>query len=225
VVQERYRDEYLAKYPSLKEKAGKFRVLPNGFDPNDFAGITARKFDRWTVVYTGSISYPRDPEPFFRAWKLACERSEEFRKNAGCLFMGEFDSRFKALAPQYIMDGLNVESFRPREAVYAAQRGAGALLLISEGYVTGKVYEYLASNRPILALTDGNDLVKLISSARAGTCGSPGDIEGIARSLLGLFDSRNQPFVPDAEYVSRFDRRRITGELADLFNDLIRPHL
>jgi glycosyltransferase involved in cell wall biosynthesis len=225
VVQDRYRDEYLNKYASLKTESGKFHILPNGFDQNDFSNIAPRKFDRWTVVYTGSISYPRDPEPFFKAWKLACERSSDFKSSAGCLFMGEFDSRFKAMAPEYIMDGLVIEGFKPRDDVYAAQMGAGVLLLIAEGYVTGKVYEYLATNRPILALTDGSDLVKLIDGAHAGKCVIPADIEGIAHTLLELFESRDRPYKPDSAYLARFDRRRITGELADLFNDLIRTRV
>jgi glycosyltransferase involved in cell wall biosynthesis len=225
VVQERYRDEYLEKYPVLKPESGKFRVLANGFDPRDFEGIKPRPFDQWCVVYTGSISYPRDPEPFFKAWKIARDKSEEFRYGAGCLFMGEFDSRFHALAPSYIMNGLGVESFRPREEVYSAQIGAGALLLISEGYVTGKVYEYLASRRPILALTDGADLKELVGKSGAGLCVSPGDIDEIARTLLDLFQSRSRPFTPDTSYIARFDRKHITGELADLLNDLIDRHV
>ncbi len=229
VVQQRYIDEYLAKYPSLKDKAHEFRILPNGFDTNDFEGIQADRRedgDRWTVVYTGSISYPRDPEPFFRGWKIACERSEEFRSKAWCRFMGEFDSRFHAMAPKYIMANLEVEGFRDREVVYASQLGAGALLLIAEGYVTGKVYEYLAATLrgagPILAITKGKDLVDLISEARAGVSVDPDDPSGIAQALLDLFESRDKPLEPDAQYLSRYDRRRIAGELANLFNDLIR---
>jgi glycosyltransferase involved in cell wall biosynthesis len=221
VVQAEYRDEYLEKYPSLRGSAGKFNILPNGFDPEDFRDVAPRVFERWTIVYTGSIGYPRDPEPFLAGWKRACERSEGFRKGAGCLFMGEFDSRFHALAPRYIMDALEVEGFRPREAVYAAQRGAGALLLISEGYVTGKTYEYLAAGRPILAITEGKDLVELISDARAGKIVSPGDPDKVADALLELFEAREEPQKPGEALLSRFDRRRITGDLANLFNDLL----
>ncbi len=221
VVQSRYRDEYLQKYPSLQSQVGKFHVLPNGFDSNDFAGIEPRGFDRWSVVYTGSIGYPRDPEPFFIGWKIACERSSEFRENAGCLFMGEFDSRFHELAPKYIMANLNVEGFKRREAVYAAQLGAGALLLIAEGYVTGKAYEYIAAGRPILAITEGSDLIELLERSRSGLSVSPGNPEAIADALIDLYSKRESPFQPDGDYIARFDRRRITGELADLFNDLI----
>ncbi len=224
VVQERYRDEYLAKYPSLTADADKFRILPNGFDPTDFEGIEPRKFDRWTVVYTGSIGYPRDPEPFFKGWKLACEQNEGFRKGAGCLFMGEFDSRFHELAPKYIMEGLVVEGFQSRETVYAAQLGAGALLLISEGYVTGKAYEYIATGRPSIAITDGEDLIDLLSRTRTGVHVSAGDPDKIAGTLIELFELRDHPFVPDTGALSRYDRRLITGELAVLFNDLIARH-
>ena len=221
VVQARYRDEYLQKYPVLKSDEDKFRILPNGFDPNDYAGITPRKFDLWTVVYTGSISYPRDPEPFFKGWKIACESSDEFRDHAGCLFMGEFDSRFHELAPKFITENLAIEGFQTRDSVYASQLGAGSLLLIAEGYVTGKAYEYLASERPILAVTDGGDLIELIEKSRAGICVTPSEPGKIAEALLDQFASRNQPSDRDNEFLSRFNRRRITGELAKLFDDIV----
>jgi len=224
VVQRRYMHEYLEKYPLLRDVADKFHILPNGFDPNDFEGITPRKFDKWTVVYTGSISYPRDPEPFFIAWNLARQNSEEFRKGAQCLFMGEFDRRFRDLARKYIMENMQVEGFRNRSEVYSAQLGAGALLLIAEGYVTGKAYEYLASSliagRPVLAITEGVDLIKLVSSAGSGECVKPGNPEIIADVLSGMFESRNEPVEPDRDFLTRYDRQRITGELAEIFNDL-----
>jgi len=226
VVQARYRDEYLEKYHSLKTRENKFHILPNGFDPADFDGITPRKYrskdgsDRWTVVYTGSIGYPRDPEPFFKGWKIACDKSPEFKDHAGCLFMGDFDSGFHELAPRYIMSNMLVEGFKKRDEVYSAQLGAGALLLIAEGYVTGKAYEYLAANRPILAITDGKDLVDLIENSRSGRCISPGNPEKIGRALLEMYESRNKAFSPDLDYLSNYDRRKITGSLAQLLNDL-----
>lgn len=222
VVQDQYKEEYLKKYPSLLQCSEKIQVFPNGFDPGDFEGVTPRKFDRWTVVYTGSISYPRDPEPFFKGWKLACERSDNFRANAGCLFMGEFDSRFHAMVSEYIMEGLMVESFQPRQAVYSAQSGSHALLLISEGYVTGKAYEYLASGKPVIALTEGPDLIRLMEKSGVGYAVRPDDINGIAMLLLKLFENRGNPIQPDKAYINQFDRRQIVARLSNLFNELIK---
>ena len=221
VVQTRYRDEYFDKYPALKKESDKFHILPNGFDPNDFQGIEPRKFDLWTVVYTGSISYPRDPEPFFRGWKMACEKSAEFRDGAACLFMGEFDSRFHELAPKYITKNISLEGFQTRDAVYSSQLGAGSLLLIAEGYVTGKAYEYLASGRPILSITDGTDLIDLIGKSRAGVCVTQADPGKIAEALVDQFNSRNHSPDRDQNYLNQFDRRRITGGLAKLFDDIV----
>jgi len=220
VVQQRYRDEYMEKYLSLTGNEDKFHILPNGFDPTDFEGIKPREFDHWTIVYTGSISYPRDPEPFFRGWKIACDRSEEFARDARCLFMGEFSSRFHELAPKYIMNNLAIEGYQRRDTVYSAQLGAGALLLIAEGYVTGKAYEYLAAGRPVLAVTRGRDLIELIDKSGAGMSVSPENPDGIADALLDLFAKRNETFQPDSSYLTRYDRRHITAELAELFDDL-----
>ncbi len=225
VVQGRYSEEYLEKYPSLNKHSDKFKILPNGFDPSDFEGIKPRSYDKWTVVYTGSIGYPRDPVPFFRAWKIACDKSTEFKTNAGCLFMGEFDSNFHELAPSHIGDNLLIEGFQDRDSVLSSQLGAGALLLIAEGYVTGKAYEYLAAVTrgagPILSITTGGDLIDLVNDSKTGFCIAPDDPSGLAARLLELYDSRDKSVNVNHEFLARYDRRKITGELAEIFNDLI----
>ncbi|MCK4720504.1 hypothetical protein KAU08_07585, partial [bacterium] len=105
--------------------------------------------------------------------------------------------------------------------VYSSQLGAGSLLLIAEGYITGKAYEYLASGRPILAITGGEDLIELIDRSHAGVCLSPDDPDKIADALIQQFNSRDQAFDIDTDFLKQYDRRRITGELAKLFNDII----
>ncbi|HEX9744596.1 MAG TPA: glycosyltransferase [bacterium] len=220
VVQPRYMDEYIDKYPILDSHSDKFHVLPNGFDPGDIEKIDPRKFSRWTLVYTGSISYPRNPEPFLRGWKLACEKSSEFKNNAGCLFMGEFNSRFHEMAPGFIAQGLETEGFKERGDVYSAQLGSGALLLLSEGYVTGKAYEYLAAKKPILAITDGTDLAELVLRSRSGAVISPSKINKIADTLITLYENRNVSFEPDKDFLAKYDRRKITADLASIFNGL-----
>ena len=92
--------------------------------------------------------------------------------------------------------------------------------MIAEGYVTGKAYEYLAAGRPVLAVTRGRDLTELIDKSSAGTSVSPENPEGIADALLELFARRNESFHPDSSYLTRYDRRHITAELAELFDDL-----
>ncbi|MCX6645486.1 MAG: hypothetical protein NTY09_03885 [bacterium] len=93
--------------------------------------------------------------------------------------------------------------------------------MIAEGYVTGKAYEYLASGRPILSITDGGDLIELIEKSRSGVCVTPSEPGKIADALIDQFNSRNQPLVRNNEYLNRFNRRLLTGELAKLFNDII----
>jgi glycosyltransferase involved in cell wall biosynthesis len=70
-------------------------------------------------------------------------------------------------------------------------------------------------------VTDGEDLIELISRGRAGECVSPGDPETIAATLLDMFESGGRPLDRDENFIQRFSRRKITGELAELFNEII----
>ena len=66
------------------------------------------------------------------------------------------------------------------------QRAAGTLVLITSrnrGEATGKLYEYIAAGRPIIALAEGNEAARIIAETNTGVLVSPDDSEAIAAAL------------------------------------------
>ena len=97
--------------------------------------------------------------------------------------------------------------------------------------VRGKVYEYLASGRRILALVPQGEMADLIRRTGAGIVCAPDDVACIRRALLRLFtehtstgmvisgEERSGRFAEDNILdIRSFERRALTGKLADCMN-------
>jgi glycosyltransferase involved in cell wall biosynthesis len=90
--------------------------------------------------------------------------------------------------------------------------------------LSGKVFEYMAVRKPILAAVPDGDLRDLIARARLGWSVDPEDVGGMKRLLLQLIQAkRNGTWEVDAdqEYIAQFERRALTGQMARLLDSLL----
>jgi glycosyltransferase involved in cell wall biosynthesis len=97
------------------------------------------------------------------------------------------------------------------------------LLLVPPGAVsstTTKLFEYLATGRPILALSAQSAAADLIRELDAGVVVPPEDPHTIAHACEQLYEQWKAGDLPTRadERVRRYDRRALTGELGALFD-------
>jgi hypothetical protein len=114
------------------------------------------------------------------------------------------------------------------------QREADALLLLiprASGHgpaiVSGKVFEYVAARRPILAIVPPEGAAaELVRGLAAGPVHDPEDVAGIARSLESLLDEWRRDGLPDRDYAEedceRISRRARARELAAVLERVTR---
>ncbi|MGZ4402562.1 MAG: glycosyltransferase family 4 protein, partial [Gaiellaceae bacterium] len=129
-------------------------------------------------------------------------------------------------------DRLEVIPYAPRRKSLELQRDSEVLLLLipdaggrGKGVLSGKVFEYLAAERPILALVPPDGAAAdLIRNANAGVVVAPDDVEGIAAALRELHARwrsgglEEAPLAP--EWKARVSRRARVQELAELLERL-----
>ena len=167
---------------------GRLEVIENGCDYEDFAGLAYRPGSRFRITHTGSFFGSRDPRPFLDA--LA--RSDDV---VVARFVGDFRASDRSYAERLgLGDRLELVPYLPRERALALQRDSEALLLLipeaegrGRGVLSGKVFEYLAAERPILAAVpvDG-EAAALLSETGAGVVVDPTDVDGLAAALAAL---------------------------------------
>lgn len=168
------------------------RHVPNGFDP---AAQVAEQLppeydpDRLTLVHTGPLLGPRgrDPRPLLAALGRLRDEQPELGAQLQLLVAGrsEFDEA-AVLAEAGLGDAVRHLSYLPRPQALALQRAATALVLLTSNArceATGKLYEYLFSGRPIIALADGNEAARIVTETGTGVAVPPHDVEAITAAL------------------------------------------
>jgi len=131
-----------------------------------------------------------------------------------------------------LADRVELIPYVPRRRSLELQRDSDVLLLLipeasgrGRGVLSGKVFEYLAAERPVLALVPPDGAAaKLVLDAGAGVVAPPEDVDAIRTALVDLHE-RWQSGALDgnplsAEWRERLSRTSRVEELADLLRSL-----
>jgi glycosyltransferase involved in cell wall biosynthesis len=162
-------------------------TVSNAWDPEIQAGGAPElEPGTFSVVHAGSLSHRnrRDPTALLAALEQLTDTPLRLVL-AGRLVGGDRE-RLAALSPAAARLVRHVGEL-DRPATIALQRAADVLLLLVTGpqrsIVTGKLFEYLAAGRPILAVSDPNEATRIVRETQTGEVVSPWDPDAIATAL------------------------------------------
>lgn len=135
----------------------KCHIITDGYDPGPYAAAIARRpAGKFRLLYTGTM-YQGAREPYHVI--DAVQRLG--RNDIECLFVGGIDGTYRNYVEKIGATGIvTFLPHQPHDEVIALQKGADVLLLLGwqGGYqVPGKFFEYVAAQRPIIAITNGRD--------------------------------------------------------------------
>jgi glycosyltransferase involved in cell wall biosynthesis len=210
-------------------------VIMNGYDPDDLPADlhVAPEAERFTLVYTGMLyEGRRTPMMVFRALdELSRQGAVNLKRVAVKLFGRNLSiaqrelNEFPELSPSVELGG----EIGYQESL-VAQRRASVLLLLewpdprAAGVLTGKIFEYLAAGRPILAIgpRDG-EIDQILRTTGRGILAST--VEELTSEIKTLYDEFCMfgPRRVDVQNSSmeQFGRRAMTARLADVFRSTV----
>ncbi len=207
---------------------GVVRTIANGCDFDDFAGLEYRPAARFRITHTGSFFGKRDPRPFLQAL-------HDSGLDAVARFVGDFRASDLEWAQSLgLGDRLQLVGYAPHGESLRLQRDSEALLLLipeaggrGKGVLSGKVFEYLAGGRPILAVVPPDGAAaRLIRDTGAGVVVAPDDVAGIREALESLharYRDGGLPAVELSESVRRhLSRQARVEETAGLLREVVR---
>jgi glycosyltransferase involved in cell wall biosynthesis len=178
--------------------------VPNAWDP-DLDDLLAQadgpEFDPDTVniVHAGKLyiegSNRRDPGPLGPALRLLLESRPDAASRLRIMVAGRLDPKEE----RYLSDLDPAGMIRhlgqlPHDTMLALERRADALLLVTApelvSLATGKLFEYLAAGRPIIALAHGNEAARIVEETGTGVTLPMDDSEGLARAFEAALDGK-----------------------------------
>jgi glycosyltransferase involved in cell wall biosynthesis len=206
---------------------GVVRTIANGCDFDDFAGLEYQPAERFRITHAGSFFGKRDPRPFLQAFHDA-------NLDAVVRFVGDFRSSDREWAESLDLgDRLELVGYVSRTESLRLQRDSEALLLLvpdaagrGKGVLSGKVFEYLAAGRPILAVVPPDGVAaELVRETGAGVVVAPDDVDGMRDALVAMhaqFANGGLPAVElSARDEERLSRRARVEEMAALVEEVV----
>ena len=208
------------------------KVIQNGFDwdfdPNEEKTPLTSDF---TLTHLGVVGPARNAPVLWQALQELKNEVEGFGKALKIRFVGQVD--------QTVIDNLKICNLSenaefiahvPHDEVKQLQESSQVLLLLinntpnAKGIVTGKLYEYLASLRPILAIgPEDGDAARILEEAQAGTTVDFEAKEKMKKVVKSLYLSYSEHDLPDntCAGVGQYSRRALAKEYADLLNKIM----
>ena len=206
------------------------RVIPNGWEPGDLESTGSRTElarARLRVAFVGTLSDHSFSATFFAAMARLIERNPGLRNELRLSFVGQKNRRAKELLAAFpYQETLELVDEVPKPEALQIMRAADALLVINETalnrYLPGKIYEYLATETPVLVYGDGGEVPALIRRFDAGCVVAAGDVDGLSVALRALRKLRGSSRGHGIrEWLSSHTRERLSHQFVDMLEGVV----
>ncbi|MBN1182944.1 MAG: glycosyltransferase family 4 protein [Bacteroidales bacterium] len=212
------------------QKLGSIRteVIPNGFDEDDFNVPDIPLDKKFVITHIGSFNEDRNPATL---WIVLSELSndEEFRKDLVIRLIGKVDFKvIDAIKQAGLETNLKkVDYIEHAQVLKELKRSPVLLLPINntpnlQGIIPGKLFEYLASRRPILMIGPENgDSARIIKESKSGFTFSYDAKEKMQEEILNMYNNfkKNRLVLPDSE-INTYSKVNQTRQLAQLLSSI-----
>ncbi len=198
-----------------------FREIRNGYD-FELEEIKSNN-DVFTISYTGSFYGDITPMNFFKALNSFIQKDSN--KKVLVQLVG-VKTHFEI--PELLKDKVSIIPPVKHFKAIEIMKSSDALLLIHpangrKGVFTGKLFEYLASLKPIIALVDEEDVAsKLIQEANAGYVCDNANIEKIEMILEEVYreweEKRKREF--NIDIIKKHHRKEQAKRLEELIDEV-----
>lgn len=209
------RDEIRRRYPDQPDR--KFVCVQNGYDPEVFGAFTPRRHGAGKIVVTHMGTVYKTASPRFYLDALN-GMPAEIRSRVETRFVGRIshDERPQLEGRDIAVRLLGFMS--QADALHVAEETDYLLLTMTDYQsLPGKLFEYLAMRKPILALSPAHgEVARVMQETAAGWCVDPHDPAAIQGMIAAACERVSHPdwFRPNLESIRRFERPRLAEEYA-----------
>lgn len=222
-------EKYQSLFPEIRNK---FRLITNGFDESDFLNLNLNEIEdreSFSIGYNGSVSKLVPIEPLLEAiYKIYLKQGIKIKLN-----IASKDSIQKILARYQACEKyglIQYKGFLPhKESLENLCESQIVAIMFensqtTEGAYSGKIFEYLRLDKPILLLNNKTSHVaKLIQQTNTGTCVNIDNQDEIVAAILDYYQQWKNGQLkhePNREEIRKFDYKNLTQQLVSIFEEI-----
>ncbi|WP_203295629.1 glycosyltransferase family protein [Luteirhabdus pelagi] len=202
-------------------------LVTNGYEPVE--DISSNLDSQFTLSHIGSLLTDRNPHIL---WEVLSELSTEnqlFKKDLKIQLAGTISEQvIESIKVKGLKDNLNVLGYVSHRKALQLQHNSHVLLLIemnrseTTAILPGKLFEYLAAKRPILALgPEGSDIETILKQTNGGYFSTYAEKEKLKHTILQYYKRYQEGTLKiDSKGVERFTRKAVSKTMADILQGL-----
>jgi glycosyltransferase involved in cell wall biosynthesis len=204
-------------------------VITNGFDETDRAKAQTVLDNDFSITYIGTMNESRNPVVLWQALAQLKAENHPLIQKVKVKLVGKPEPLVKHSIEQYnISELVEFHGYVTHQEAIRYQNASRVLLLVinrtsnNKSILTGKIFEYLASGRPILCLgpKDG-DAADILQVAKTAEVLDYEDINGVKNYLLAAFNSYiTSETSNEISSIEVYSRIELTKKLAKLLDEI-----
>jgi hypothetical protein len=206
-------------------------VITNGYDPQDFTNIPDFGYDAFSLTHLGSMNADRNPVVLWKVLAKLVEQDAVFRDSLKIRFIGKTDiSVFESLKNYGLDQYVENLSYLPHhEAIRKAGQSAILLLALNNtpdvlGIAPGKMYEYLALQRPILCIgPESGDAATILKETQSGIAIGFDDKEKLSETIRSwMAQYKNKSLMRQKQSIDRYSRYELTKDVVKILDSMVK---
>lgn len=200
-------------------------VITNGYDVNKVSDFTLDK--KFTLAHIGSLLSDRNPEVLWKVLRDIVIEDKIFQSHLQINLVGAIsEDVLQSLDDYNLSQFINLVGYVCHDDAIKYQKQSQVLLLIeidseeTKCIIPGKLFEYMSSNRPILALGPKEwDVEGIVKTTNTGACFEYSEYNNIKKKVLEYFEAfRQNSLQSHAIGLQKYSRKSLTEELANLIS-------
>ncbi|NNK87788.1 MAG: glycosyl transferase family 1 [Flavobacteriaceae bacterium] len=198
-------------------------VITNGYDD---ISVEALKLDsRFSISHIGTLLNDRNPEILWQVLQEIVYEDTTFRSSLQINLIGSVGREvIESLERHRLTQFLNLKGYVSHDEAVRSQRQSQLLLLVeidseeTQAIIPGKLFEYMASNRPILALGPrGSDVEQLVKETNTGRYHHYDEGEALKQTIIAYFKAfMGGKLKSHGMGIQAYHRKNLTKQLSEL---------
>ncbi|MGA1226441.1 MAG: glycosyl transferase family 1 [Tamlana sp.] len=198
-------------------------VITNGYDNEAYVDFEMDK--KFTLSHIGSLLSKRNPEVLWKVLSDLVENDANFQQDFQLNFIGSVsESVLNSINKYNLSNYINNIGYVFHKEAIAYQKKSQILLLIeinsedTKCIIPGKLFEYMVSNRPILAIgPKSSDVEKIITETNTGKYFNYDDYESLKKTILEHYKTFKEGALQSRGIgLQKFHRKALTESLSKL---------